>query len=522
MGVKLKIKAADGLLSLLLAMAEEHTLDGLLARVTQRLAAEPGVALARIWLLRSDRCPICDEPPGAPDLHLVSSAGTPRGPGDWSRLDGDFHRVAVGERKIGEVGAGRLVHVENIGDDDHWIARPSWTRLEGIRGFGGAPLRFQGEVLGALGVFTRRPFDAVSVEWLQVLADHAGAAIAGARAFEEVASVGARLQLENTYLREEVEADGDSMVGSSPAMQAIEERIGLVAKTDARVLVQGESGTGKELVARAIHRRSGRAQRPLIVVNCAAIPRDLYESELFGHTRGAFSGAARAREGRFAAAHEGTLFLDEIGELPLELQAKLLRVLEDGAYQRLGEDRTRQVDVRVLAATNRDLLKAVAAGRFREDLYYRLNVFPIVVPPLRDRVSDIRPLADHLLDRAFLRFGRGVRPSLDESSLSAMEAYPWPGNVRELKNAIERAVITWVAGPLRVDVQPRATPAPRLEGAVLTRPQWQDLERTNLRAALERTGWKVGGPGGAAELLDMNPNTLRSRIARLSIAPVEV
>ena len=440
MGVKLKIKAADGLLSLLLAMAEEHTLDGLLARVTQRLAAEPGVALARIWLLRSDRCPICHEPPGEPDLHLVSSAGTPRGPGDWSRLDGDFHRVAVGERKIGEVGAGRLVHVENIGDDDHWIARPSWTRLEGIRGFGGAPLRFQGEVLGALGVFTRRPFDAVSVEWLQVLADHAGAAIAGARAFEEVASVGSRLQLENTYLREEVEADVGSMVGSSPAMQAIEERIGLVAKTDARVLVQGESGTGKELVARAIHRRSGRAQRPLIVVNCAAIPRDLYESEFFGHTRGAFSGATRAREGRFAAAHEGTLFLDEIGELPLELQAKLLRVLEDGAYQRLGEDRTRQVDVRVLAATNRDLLKAVAAGRFREDLYYRLNEVSIELPPLRERGDDIHQLARYFLSKYAEQYSAKTR-GFNNEAVRAMRNYFWPGNVRQLENRVKKAVI---------------------------------------------------------------------------------
>jgi transcriptional regulator with GAF, ATPase, and Fis domain len=251
-------------------------------------------------------------------------------------------------------------------------------------------------VLGVLAVFARGAVGTECMDWLRTIADHAAAAIATARAFERIEELKRRLELENEYLREEVTRAGafGELVGQGPALEAVARQIDLVAPTDAAVLVLGESGTGKELVAREVHRRSKRAGRPLIKVNCAAVPRELYESEFFGHARGSFTGALRDRAGRFELADGGTLFLDEVGEIPLELQAKLLRVLQEGELERVGEERTRRVDVRLVAATNRDLRAEAEAGRFRQDLYYRLSVFPVELPPLRKRVEDIPLLAD--------------------------------------------------------------------------------------------------------------------------------
>jgi transcriptional regulator with GAF, ATPase, and Fis domain len=285
----------------------------------------------------------------------------------------------------------------------------------------------------------------------------------------------------------------------------------------------GPSGTGMELVAREIHRRSRRADRPLVQVNCAAIPRELYESEFFGHARGAFTGATRDRAGRFAAADGGTLFLDEIGEIPLELQGKLLRVLQEGAYERVGEERTRTVDVRVIAATNRELRDEVAAGRFREDLYYRLDVFPIALAPLRERREDIVPLAEHFLASARLAPG-AARPRLSAADRARLEAHDWPGNVRELQNAIERALITWRGGPLGLEIarSPRGGARAARDAAgperVLSECELRDAERENLRRALAQSRWKISGPGGAAELLGVKPTTLASRLRKLGLA----
>jgi len=293
-----------------------------------------------------------------------------------------------------------------------------------------------------------------------------------------------------------------------------------VAITDTTVLILGETGTGKELIATAIHKASRRADKPLIRVNCAALPANLIESELFGHEKGAFTGATAKRSGRFLLAHGGTIFLDEVGELPLELQAKLLRVLQEREFEPVGGSKTIKVDVRVIAATNRDLEKSVAAGQFREDLYYRLNVFPIMAPPLRERTDDIGPLANAFLKRASEKLGRTMEP-FSADAIARLNAYDWPGNVRELQNVVERSVI--VAEHRRPNLE-RALPSLQTIPAsstdtdtIITVGELEALEKRNLLAALQACKWKVAGDNGAAKLLGMKPSTLNSRISALKI-----
>ena len=335
------------------------------------------------------------------------------------------------------------------------------------------------------------------------------------------------LQEEREILREELDAlhNDSALIGDSPALKQVLRDIRQVATTDATVLIIGETGTGKELVARAIHGASHRHDRPLITVNCAAIPATLIESEFFGHESGAFTGATKKREGRFALAHRGTIFLDEIGELPLDLQPKLLRVLQEGEFDSVGGSTTRKVDVRVLAATNRDLAKAVKEGRFREDLFYRLNVFPLHVPPLRERGDDVLSLASAFAERFAAKLGRTLAP-LSADSARRLKAYNWPGNVRELQNVIERAVITATDDSLNLD---RALPEASATSARADRPahlssvtirtaqELEELERANILRALESVNWKISGDGGAARLLGMNPSTLTSRMKALNI-----
>jgi transcriptional regulator with GAF, ATPase, and Fis domain len=303
-------------------------------------------------------------------------------------------------------------------------------------------------------------------------------------------------------------------------------QVEMVARTDATVLILGESGTGKELIAREIHKNSRRSERPLIRVNCASIPRELYESEFFGHIKGAFTGAVKDRAGRFEAAHGGTLFLDEVGEIPLELQSKLLRVLQEGQYERVGEERTRTVDVRIIAASNRDLPTDVEAGRFRQDLYYRLNVFPMKVAPLRERKEDIPLLAAHFLEKAIRKLK--LPPArLTQAHIARFQSYDWPGNVRELQNMIERALILaqngvlWFDLPDHPDTAASAPAGPPAgdgpEPAILSDIELRQRERDNTLAALHKTGWKIHGPGGTAELLGLKPTTLISRIKKLRL-----
>jgi transcriptional regulator with GAF, ATPase, and Fis domain len=305
-------------------------------------------------------------------------------------------------------------------------------------------------------------------------------------------------------------------------LQQIVHQIDLVAATEASVLILGETGTGKELVAHEIHRRSRRADKPLVRVNCASIPGELYESEFFGHARGSFTGAIRDRTGRFETAEGGTLFLDEIGEIPLALQGKLLRVLQEKLCERVGEDRTRRANVRIIGATNRDLKKEAAAGRFREDLYYRLNVFPIQVAPLRERREDIPLLAQHFIQLTARDLATAT-PRLTKAGSIQLQAYDWPGNIRELRNVIERAVILARGGPLQFDLPASdsklpplaetSTPAgPTDAPECLTDHEIRQRERDNLLTALNQAGWRLKGPGGAAELLGLKPSTLRSRI----------
>lgn len=335
------------------------------------------------------------------------------------------------------------------------------------------------------------------------------------------------LQKERAILREELDAlhNDSALIGDSPALKQVLRDINQVAMTDATVLIIGETGTGKELVARSIHAASRRRDRPLITVNCAAIPAALIESEFFGHEPGAFTGATKKREGRFALADKGTIFLDEIGELPLDLQPKLLRVLQEGEFDSVGGSATRKVDARVLAATNRDLAKAVTEGRFRQDLFYRLNVFPLHVPPLRERGDDVVSLASAFAERYAAKLGRTVAP-LSADAARRLKSYNWPGNVRELQNVIERAVITATddtlnlaralpeasASKIVADPPAESTPVP-----IRTAQELEELERANILRALQSTNWKVSGDNGAARLLGMNPSTLTSRMKALNV-----
>ncbi|HTB60386.1 MAG TPA: sigma 54-interacting transcriptional regulator [Polyangia bacterium] len=544
--------APDAFKELLLELAHERSLDQLLPLVTQRLAEHEDVALARLWLIGpGDQCESCPNAAACSDrsrcLHLVASTSRSLDGATVStnRLNGDFRRIPIGAFKVGAVAAaGAPVVVTDPGHDPK-IRRPEWVRAEQIAGFAGLPLDCRGERLGVLGVFVRAPITDAAVDVLRIVANHTAAAIATARAVAEVTEMRQQILIESGRLLRQVNQSAavDELIGDSAQMREVRRQIAAVAATDAGVLILGESGTGKELAARAIHRSSPRAGGPFVELNCAAIPRELAETELFGHVRGAFSGATRDRIGRFEAAEGGTLFLDEVGELPPELQAKLLRVLQEGTYERVGDVRTRRTDVRIVAATNRNLLVEVDAGRFRQDLYYRLAIFPVSLPPLRERRDDLPALVDHLLSRICRRLHRPPL-SLTGDQLRELACRRWPGNVRELLNLLERAVISaksdedliftpvqegdgWTTRHL-----PQSSGAsvavPALEGPlyparspdeahVVPDLEMRRLERDNLRRALARTGGKIYGPDGAAALLGVKPTTLASRLKRLHI-----
>jgi transcriptional regulator with GAF, ATPase, and Fis domain len=303
------------------------------------------------------------------------------------------------------------------------------------------------------------------------------------------------------------------LVGNSEALRLVCDKIKMVAPTDASVLITGESGSGKELIARAIHEQSNRADQPLVKVNCASIPRELFESEFFGHVKGAFTGAHRERVGRFQMAHGGTLFLDEVGEIPLDLQSKLLRVLQEEQFERVGDDETQQVNVRIIAATNRALLGSV--NGFRQDLFYRLSVFPIVSPALRERKEDIPLLMEHFAQQAARNFRKTLPPFTPEI-IHLMVHYDWPGNIRELRNVIERAVITSRDGAWALEMPQDECSTPT-ENRILTQSEMDDFERQNLLRALAKAEGKISGKGGAAELLEVPSSTLTSRLHKMGL-----
>ncbi len=422
---------------------------------------------------------------------------------------------------VGWVYTHRRIHVrpnlqhERVFLEDEYYAREGLSRMINL------PLLAREHCLGTLNIGSVQPGepDPEDLKFLQQVATQIAYAIDHVLAYERIERLTEQLRHENEYLAAEVKASRipDQLVGSTPVFQRVVDLVRTVAGTHTTVLLLGETGTGKDVLARAVHDLSPRRDKPFIRVNCAALPAGLVESELFGHERGAFTGADQRRPGRFELANRGTLFLDEIGEMPMETQAKLLRVLQDGMVDRIGGTQPIEVDVRLVTATNADLAAGITKGTFRADLYYRLNIFPITVPPLRDRQDDIPLLAHHFLTQLAKKLKRpGLR--LDPQSLDRLMAYRWPGNVRELQNILERAVI--LSRSSLVEVQdtllqklPAATPAPQEDSSL----KLGELERNHILEVLEKTGWRIYGEGGAANLLGLNPETLRSRLRKLGL-----
>jgi formate hydrogenlyase transcriptional activator len=391
----------------------------------------------------------------------------------------------------------------------------------GVRAYVCVPLMTRGRAFGALLLqsFAPNRYSPEDVPLLEEVAKQIALAVENMRAYEEIARLRAKLEEENRYLQEEIKSDHnfEEIVGQSRAIKEVFKAIEAVAPAGATVLITGETGTGKELVARALHNLSPRRGKALIKVNCAALPAGLIESELFGHEKGAFTGAIARKIGRFELAHGGTLFLDEIGDLPLELQPKLLRVLQEGEFERIGASHTTTVDVRVVAATNRDLETAVQENRFRSDLYYRLNVFPIRLPPLRERTEDIPLLVRYLTLKYGPRLGKRIS-NVPPAIMEVLQTYSWPGNVRELENVIERATILSAGAELDLGWWPLTTGGRGRAGGTRT---LEEVEREHIRAVLELTGWRVSGERGAAEHLGMKPTTLEARMKKLGITRKE-
>jgi formate hydrogenlyase transcriptional activator len=397
------------------------------------------------------------------------------------------------------------------------------------------PLIVGGKSIGTIGIGSRQKnqYSEADMELLQEVANQVALAVANMVSYEEIAQLKARLENENVYLQEEIRTDHnfEEITGNSSALLAVLSKVEQVAPTDSTVLIYGETGTGKELIARAIHDRSARKSRPLVKVNCSAISAGLVESELFGHVKGAFTGALERHIGRFELADGGTIFLDEIGELPLATQVKLLRVLQEREFEAVGSNKPLRVDVRVIAATNRNLQESIQAGTFRSDLFYRLNVFPIEVPPLRERRTDIPQLAMFFLARFAKKFGKNIQ-SIPRATIERLSSYSWPGNIRELQNVIERAAILSHSSVLELEpgLIPELAPADptgisqksaeKLQDENLdqaTPATLEELERTHIVAVLNQTGGVVEGPRGAAKILGLHPNTLRHRIQKLGL-----
>jgi transcriptional regulator with GAF, ATPase, and Fis domain len=528
----------DALQSLALSVAAARSPDSVLREMVQGLGMWEGVALARVWLLREG---VEEEP----HLELKASIGASiiDPSRRWNRTDGAHHKIPVSFGKVGLVAASNRPLLLHRGPEN-WVLQPEWATAEGIESFAAQPLCFNGQVLGVVAFFSRVRLEKRDLDWLRVFADHAAVAIANARAFEEIARLKETAERERDYLREAVRTalQHGEIIAESAVMQRVLEQVRAVAQSDSSVLILGESGVGKELIAAAVHDLSQRHDGPLVKVNCASVPRELFESEFFGHVRGAFSGAARDRQGRFLLADGGSLFLDEVGEIPLEQQGKLLRVLQEQTFEPVGDDRTRRVNVRVIAATNRSLEHEIESGRFRRDLYYRLSVVPIVVPALRERREDILPMARHFLGHIARRLHVPVRAlsAIDEHLL---EHYDFPGNVRELQNILERAMVLASAdgGGLRLELgtarhPSSAPPASSMRfrppesgasssasaftpdaGEVLEEASLRELERQNILRALARCDYRVAGERGAAKLLGLSPSTLAYRMKQLGI-----
>lgn len=406
----------------------------------------------------------------------------------------------------------------NVAELSRWPRLLELSKPHGVQSHCWLPLTTAQRRLGALVFASKLPsaYNPADLDFLRHVANQVAVSVENALAFQELTALKDQLAKERAYLEEEVHAEQfKDMVAVSNALRGVLKRVEIVAPTDSTVLINGESGTGKELIARALHDLSPRRQRSLVKINCAAIPMGLLESELFGHEKGAFTGAISQKIGRFELAHKGTLFLDEVGEIPLELQPKLLRVLQEQEFERLGGSRTHKVDVRLVAATNRDLAQMVAEGQFRSDLYYRLNVFPVELPPLRERSDAIPSLVRHFTQQFARKMGKRIE-TIPAATMDALVRYPWPGNVRELQNVIERAVILTPGATLQVplaDLRPVGLPAPAAKPGTLA-----DAEREHILHVLRQTGWVLSGPKGAAVILGMKRTTLQNKMRKLGIS----
>lgn len=498
-----------------LQMASSLDLQVVLTTITQGLVDDLDAAFARIWLLGpGDLCADCYKASDCSNrnqcLHLKASAGL------YSNLDGEYRRIPLGALKIGKIaqGSGPMQTNDVLGDNR--LPNKQWMKDNGLQSFAGYPLVFRSDLLGVIAMFGRRPLADDECERLATFAHQAATAIKNAQLFAEVEQLKNRLQAENVYLREEIRLEHhfDEIIGESQAMKAVLKKVEQVAPTDSTVLLLGETGTGKELIARAVHDLSPRSARPLVRVNCGAIPANLVESELFGHEKGSFTGALAKRIGRFELADGGTIFLDEVGELPLDAQVKLLRVLQEREFERIGSGRSTKVDIRVIAATNRDLNAAVKAGSFRSDLLYRLNVFPIELPPLRNRPSDIPLFVRSFVGRFSKKFGKRL-DQIPQHTMDRLMRYAWPGNVRELDNVIERAAILSPGPLLRIDeVLTDSRPSADVATSSGT---LEEVERAHIIRVLQEVDWVIEGKHGAATRLGLHPNTLRSRMQKLGI-----
>lgn len=405
------------------------------------------------------------------------------------------------------------------------------AREMGVRSYLCMPIRSEEKTIGTITIFSfqKNAFDEEELKLLEIVSGQIETAINNARqaealrqsqealqkALREVEELKNRLQIENIYLQEEIktEYNFEEIIGQSTPLQRVLRNVEHVARTDATVLIHGETGTGKELIARAIHNLSQRKGRPLVKVNCGAISVGLVESELFGHEKGAFTGALQQRIGRFELADGGTIFLDEVSELPLDTQVKLLRVLQEGEFERVGSSRLINVNVRVIAATNRNLAEAVKSGLFRSDLFYRLNVFPIDVPPLRERKSDIPLLVNFFITKFAKKLNKQVQ-GFSKETMERLMNYPWPGNIRELQNVIERAVVLAQGPTIRID---ESLLGLNIGSQTQSKETLEEIERSHILRVLEQTNWVIDGKKGAASILDINPNTLRSRMQKLGI-----
>jgi len=507
-------------------MAVTPELPELLDSIASALAEHTGAVFVRVFLYQTDEeCDVCRARRGsdsggadaAKRLHLRADRG------DLQGILQDHHALPMDSPSPpGKVARERKPFLTNdlLAAVKGRVPEELFRFYEeiGVVAAGARPLEFRGELIGVIGMLSRRPFDPQEFELLGIFADQAAVAIKSAHLFAELERYKDRLQVENEYLQEEIRTERgfEEIVGQSPTLRSVLRKVKQVAPVETTVLLTGETGTGKELIARAIHALSPRKDRPMIKVNCGAIPQGVVESELFGHEKGAFTGALQRRIGRFELADKGTLFMDEVGELPLDTQVKLLRVLQEQEFERLGGSRSITVDVRLVAATNRDLEKEIAEARFRADLYYRLNVFPIRIPALRERPEDIPSLVRHFLasfQRKLAKPLRGITPD----GMQRLKDYPWPGNIRELQNVLERACVL-ARGPI-VDVstalgsgdEPTPETNPTADDRILT---LDEHEQMQIRRALDEAGGKIHGPRGAAALLGINASTLRSRMEK--------